>query len=190
MNVPIDGRSRYVNGFCFFHATSVQHGFADATLLPVTHSIRQGFPRLGNYGPPLNGWHDASCTRREVGSLPPNGIVTRSGGGLWQLVGSVNGGAEVRTRHRSAPSSASAQANRAVASGRDGGANRAGEHLYLWRAVDDEGEVLDVLVQRLGAARGEASAALKESAEVRTRWAEDKPGSPPWQGPRRRSRGL
>src|ERR1700738_452569 len=24
----------------------------------------------------------------------------------------------------------------------------AGEHLYLWRAVDDEGEVLDVLVQR------------------------------------------
>src|SRR6202140_729705 len=24
----------------------------------------------------------------------------------------------------------------------------AGEHLYLWRAVDDEGEVLEVLVQR------------------------------------------
>jgi transposase-like protein len=24
----------------------------------------------------------------------------------------------------------------------------AGEHMYLWRAVDDEGEVLDVLAQR------------------------------------------
>jgi putative transposase len=33
----------------------------------------------------------------------------------------------------------------------------AGEHLYLWRAVDDEGEVLDVLVQR----RRDKAAALK-----------------------------
>jgi hypothetical protein len=32
-----------------------------------------------------------------------------------------------------------------VASGRDG---RAGKRMYLWRAVDHEGEVLDMLVQR------------------------------------------
>jgi transposase-like protein len=29
----------------------------------------------------------------------------------------------------------------------------AGERLYLWRAVDDEGEVLDMLVQRATVAR-------------------------------------
>src|SRR5918992_434627 len=33
----------------------------------------------------------------------------------------------------------------------------AGKHMYLWRAVDDEGEVLDVLVQR----RRDKAAALK-----------------------------
>src|SRR5918999_788011 len=33
----------------------------------------------------------------------------------------------------------------------------AGKHMYLWRAVDDEGEVLDVLVQR----RREKRAALR-----------------------------
>jgi putative transposase len=32
-----------------------------------------------------------------------------------------------------------------------------GRHMYLWRAVDDEGEVLDVLVQR----RRDKAAALK-----------------------------
>jgi transposase-like protein len=29
----------------------------------------------------------------------------------------------------------------------------AGERMYLWRAVDDEGEVLDMLVQRQGDSR-------------------------------------
>ncbi len=33
----------------------------------------------------------------------------------------------------------------------------AGKQMYLWRAVDDEGEVLDVLVQR----RRDKAAALK-----------------------------
>jgi putative transposase len=32
-----------------------------------------------------------------------------------------------------------------------------GKHIYLWRAVDDEGEVLDILVQR----RRDADAARK-----------------------------
>lgn len=56
-------------------------------------------------------------------------------------------GAEVRPRHRSAPSSASTQADRAVASGRDGGADRRRASVPMARR-GDEGEFLDVLVQR------------------------------------------
>lgn len=37
-----------------------------------------------------------------------------------------------------------------------------GRRLYLWRAVDDEGEVLDVLVQK----RHNKSAALKLSPKL------------------------
>jgi hypothetical protein len=37
---------------------------------------------------------------------------------------------------------------RPVAPRRDGGSYCRGKRMYLWRAVDHEGEVLDMLVQR------------------------------------------
>jgi putative transposase len=37
-----------------------------------------------------------------------------------------------------------------------------GKHMYLWRAVDDEGEILDMLVQR----RGDKTAAMRLMRKV------------------------
>jgi hypothetical protein len=56
-------------------------------------------------------------------------------------------GVEIRSRDRATAAPAASSAKRSLASGRDGGADRR-ERMYLWRAVDHEGEVLDLLVQR------------------------------------------
>src|SRR6516165_9158363 len=55
-------------------------------------------------------------------------------------------GAEIRSRDRATAASASPSAERPMAF-REGGADRR-QGMYLWRAVDHEGEVLDMLVQR------------------------------------------
>jgi len=61
-----------------------------------------------------------------------------------------------------------------------------GEHHYLWRAVDQEGNVLDILVQR----RRDKRAAVGLEARVRQRdstwWATLHPCSPYWAWPSRR----
>jgi len=45
----------------------------------------------------------------------------------------------------------------------------AGERMYLWRAVDHEGEVLDMLVQRRRHTRGGATADAQAAQEARFR---------------------
>jgi len=65
-------------------------------------------------------------------------------------------GAEVRSHDCATAASASSSAERSLAPRRDG-VRIAGERLYLWRAVDHEGEVLDMLVQR----RRDSRAALR-----------------------------
>ena len=56
-------------------------------------------------------------------------------------------GAEVRPRDRATAAPASPSAKRSLALD-EMVARIGGERMYLWRAVDDEGEVLDMLVQR------------------------------------------
>ena len=72
-------------------------------------------------------------------------------------------GQQVRAADRRQHSPPPRSAQRSVASGRSGGdpkggeANIKGRRMWLWRAVDDEGEVLDVLVQK----RRNTAAAMK-----------------------------
>jgi hypothetical protein len=76
---------------------------------------------------------------------------------VWSLL--RNGAAmgfEIRAVVRPRASPSTPTANGAVASRRDGRAI-AGRQFWLWRAVDDEGEVLDLLVQR----RRDKAAAVK-----------------------------
>jgi hypothetical protein len=65
-------------------------------------------------------------------------------------------GAQIRTGDRSAPATVPSATERSLASRRNGRPD-AGKDMYLWRAVDHEGEVLEILVQR----RRDRSAAVK-----------------------------
>src|SRR5271157_5318325 len=74
--------------------------------------------------------------RRFIGGTRSGGVL-RDGSAL---------GEPFRTDDRGRPAKASSEASHHLASGRGLSENRR-SYVYLWRAVDAEGEVLNVLVQ-------------------------------------------
>ena len=88
-------------------------------------------------------------------SLRINRNAARLSRRLWT---SMSLGAEVRTGDRTAVTSAPSPPERSMAPSLDEMVVRiAGKRMYLWRAVDHEGEVLDMLVQ----SRRDSRAALR-----------------------------
>src|SRR5438874_6889189 len=100
--------------------------------------------------PPLSaGYHPACCVALPAFhlELPRCGGASRRARARCFVRDGAQLGAEIRADYRTKAAVRPSAAEQSLASRRDGRADRR-QAYDLWRAVDDEGEVLEILVQR------------------------------------------